>query len=129
MAHSLEVRVPFLHHPLVEYVMQLPAAEKVRDGSLKALLVAAVKELLPAEVVSGKKRGFTFPWQQWLRGPLRERVTAGLSDLAPALAEVLDQKKVSGIWQAYLDGKTSWSRPWSLYVLNEWIRARMKDEG
>ena len=125
LAHSLEVRVPFLHHPLVEFVTSLPAAEKVRDGSPKALLVAALKDLLPAEVVAQKKRGFTFPWQQWLRGPLKEKVAAGLSALAPALREVLDEQKVRDVWDAYLNGKTSWSRPWSLYVLNEWVKRHL----
>lgn len=127
MAHSLEVRVPFLHHPLVEFVTGLPAALKVRDGSPKALLVAALRDLLPEEVIAQKKRGFIFPWQQWLRGPLKEKVAAGLSSLAPALRDVLDEKKVRGVWEAYLNGKTSWSRPWSLYVLNEWCQCHLQE--
>jgi asparagine synthase (glutamine-hydrolysing) len=122
MAHSLEVRVPFLHHPLVEYVTQLPESVKIGDGSPKALLVRAMGELLPKEVVRQPKRGFTFPWQEWLRGPLRKSVELSLNSLTPVLAQVLNQREVSSVWQSYLHSKTSWSRPWSLYVLNEWVR-------
>jgi asparagine synthase (glutamine-hydrolysing) len=125
MAHSLEVRVPFLDHPLVEFVTQLPQEIKVSKGTPKALLVAALQDLLPDEVVSQTKRGFTFPWAEWLRGPLKASIDDGLSDLAPALADTIDGNNARGIWRSYLDGKTSWSRPWSLYVLNEWTRRHL----
>jgi asparagine synthase (glutamine-hydrolysing) len=126
MAHSLEVRVPFLHHRLVEFVTQLPAAMKLRNGTPKALLVAALSDLLPPEVIHQAKRGFTFPWEQWLRGPLKEKVGRGLSEIAPVLREALDEKNVYGIWESYLNHKTSWSRPWSLYVLNEWVKRNLE---
>ena len=126
MAHSLEVRVPFLHHPLVEFVTQLPAGMKQRNGTPKALLVAALSDLLPSEVIHQTKRGFTFPWEQWLRGPLKERVEAGLASLSPTLREALNEKSAYAVWQSYLNGKTSWSRPWSLYVLNEWVKRHLE---
>jgi asparagine synthase (glutamine-hydrolysing) len=127
MAHSLEVRVPFLHHPLVEFVTGLPAALKSNNGTPKALLVAALGDLLPAEVVQQTKRGFTFPWAAWLRGPLRETMERGLSKLAPALGRMLNERGVYSVWEAYLKGKTSWSRPWSLYVLNEWVKRQVEE--
>ncbi len=122
MAHSLEVRVPFLDHPLVEFVTQLPAAVKLSKGTPKALLVSALKDLLPSEVVDQTKRGFTFPWAAWLRGPLKQQLESGFSDISPRLSEVVSSREIQGIWRSYLDGKTSWSRPWSLYVLNEWVK-------
>jgi len=125
MAHSLEVRVPFLDHTLVEYVIQLSEATKLRKGTPKALLVSALDNLLPAEVVNQEKRGFTFPWESWLRGPLRHDIAEGLSELAPALRETVSADGTAGVWQSYLAGKTSWSRPWSLYVLNEWARRHL----
>lgn len=126
MAHSLEVRVPFLDHPLVEFVTHLPQEVKLAKGTPKALLVAALEDLLPVEVVRQAKRGFTFPWEAWLRGPLRESVEAGLSSIAPELGEALSGKETYAIWQSYLNGKTSWSRPWSLYVLNEWVKRNLR---
>lgn len=125
MAHSLEVRVPFLDHPLVEFVTALPQKLKLRKGVPKALLVESLRDLLPDEVVNQAKRGFTFPWAHWLRGPLRERIESGLGQLSPALQEALDADSAWGVWHGYLDGKTSWSRPWSLYVLNEWVKKHL----
>jgi len=122
MAHSLEVRVPFLDHPLVEFVTHLPQEVKLAKGTPKALLVAALKDLLPSEVVHQAKRGFTFPWEAWLRGPLKAKVENVLSELSPALREIISAKNAAAVWKSYLDGKTTWSRPWSLYVLNEWVK-------
>ena len=125
MAHSLEVRVPFLDHPLVEFVTHLPREVKFRKGRQKALLVDALGDLLPSEVVNQRKRGFTFPWASWLRGPLKQSVDEGLAEATPALQEALNTEGATRVWRSYLDGKTSWSRPWSLYVLNEWTRKHL----
>ncbi len=124
MAHSLEVRVPFLDHPLVEFVTQLPQELKLQKGRTKSLLVRALSDLLPVEVL-GEKRGFTFPWSSWLQGPLKERLDEGFDNFAPALREAMNQESVKTIWRDYLSGKTSWSRPWSLYVLNEWVKRNL----
>jgi len=125
MAHSLEVRVPFLDHKLVEYVIRLSESSKVRKGASKALLVSALADLLPEEVIAQEKRGFTFPWENWLRGPLQKDIAAGLSELAPALSETINVRGADGVWKSYLAEHTSWSRPWSLYVLNEWAKAHL----
>ncbi|HEV7747314.1 MAG TPA: asparagine synthase (glutamine-hydrolyzing) [Pyrinomonadaceae bacterium] len=125
MAHSLEVRVPFLDHQLVEFVTHLPQEVKLNKGTPKALLVAALEDLLPPEIVHQTKRGFTFPWETWLRGPLKQKVENGLSELSPTLAETLNGGIAQEIWQSYLHGKTTWSRPWSLYVLNEWTKKHL----
>ena len=126
MSHSLEVRVPLLDHRLVEFVAQLPESVKRRRGTPKALLVDALGKLLPAEVVHQPKRTFTFPWQRWLHGALGAKVAAGLADLAPALRPILNRNAVQAVWGDFLAGRTSWSRPWSLYVLNEWCRRHLQ---
>jgi len=126
MAHSLEVRVPLLDHLLVEFVSRLPESVKVKRGVNKALLVEALKGLLPEEVVSRRKRTFTFPWERWLRGSLAARVSAGLNDMAPALAAHLNKDAVRAMWLAFEVSKTNWSRPWSLYVLNQWCRKHLE---
>jgi len=122
MRNSLEVRVPFLDTPLVEYVLALPESEKRRYGRPKALLIEALGNLLPDEVVNQPKRTFTFPWEHWMRGKLGERVAVGLGHWSPALGEILDVKFGQTVWRNFLQGRTTWSRPWSLYVLNEWIK-------
>jgi asparagine synthase (glutamine-hydrolysing) len=123
MAHSLEVRVPLLDIPLVESVLSLTESQKRPIPTPKALLVEAVRDLLPPELLAQPKRTFTLPWSEWLRGPLRERVAASLSKLAPPLAAVLDSSRVIRVWKDFLASRTSWSRPWSLFVLNEWVHA------
>ena len=72
MAVSLELRVPFLDHELVEYVLGLPAAEKKRPGGAKMLLVEACRDLLPVSVYDRPKRGFTLPMKEWMSGPLED---------------------------------------------------------
>lgn len=126
MAHSLEVRVPFLDHVLVECVAGMPEAAKRGDGAPKALLVDALRDVLPEEVARKAKRTFTLPWEHWLRSALRQRVAGGLADLAPPLRVVLSPRAVDSVWQDFLAGRTSWSRPWSLFVLNEWAKRHLR---
>jgi asparagine synthase (glutamine-hydrolysing) len=122
MANSLEVRVPFLDHRLVEFVARLPRSAKYTPDVPKSLLVEALSDLLPDEVVGQSKRTFTLPWDVWLRGSLGVRLSQDLANLAPSLRQYLNPRAVRGAWQNFVIGQTNWSRPWSLYVLNEWVR-------
>ena len=126
MAKSLEVRVPLLDTALVEFVCSLRDAARNRAGGQKALLVEALGDLLPEEILRQPKRTFTLPWEDWLRGPLRARLEDSFANIAESLAPHLHAEGVRGVWNAFLAGKTSWSRPWSLYVLNEWCRRHME---
>jgi asparagine synthase (glutamine-hydrolysing) len=125
MARSLEVRVPLLDTPLVEFVRSLPDAARQRARTQKALLVEALAGLLPAEILGQRKKTFTLPWEEWLRGPLRPRLESSFADIAPSLAPHLRAEGVRSVWTAFLAGQTSWSRPWALYVLNEWCKRQL----
>jgi asparagine synthase (glutamine-hydrolysing) len=125
MSQSLEVRVPLLDTPVVEFAESLPDAARRRPGVQKALLVEALGDLLPQEILAQGKRTFTLPWEEWLRGPLRARLEASFADPAPALAPLLRPGGVRSVWNDFLAENTSWSRPWSLYVLNEWCRRHL----
>jgi hypothetical protein len=125
MARSLEVRVPLLDTPLVEFVTALPDEARQQPDQQKALLTESLGDLLPAEIVNQRKRTFTLPWEQWLRGPLKARLAASLADPAPALALFLKPNALVTVWNDFLAEKTSWSRPWSLYVLNEWCKSHL----
>jgi len=125
MARSLEVRVPLLDTPLVEFANALPDAARTKPGLQKALLVEALRDLLPPEILAQRKRTFTLPWEEWLRGPLRSRLDASFASPSPSLAQHLHFDGVRAVWNDFLAGKTSWSRPWSLYVLNEWCRRHL----
>ena len=123
MAHSLEVRVPFLDHSLIEFMGGLPLAAK--RGEPKALLIEALRDLLPTEVVNKPKQAFTLPWERWLRGALSGKVESGLAEMAPPLRGALEPAEVQKVWRQFQAGETSWSRPWSLYVLNEWAKRHL----
>jgi asparagine synthase (glutamine-hydrolysing) len=122
MARSLEVRVPLLDTPLVEFVMALPDSARQKRGAQKALLVEALGDLLPSEIRSQRKRTFTLPWEQWLRGPLKSCMEESFLSIAPLLGAFVKPEGVQSVWRSFLSGKTSWSRPWALFVLNEWSR-------
>jgi asparagine synthase (glutamine-hydrolysing) len=114
MAHSLEVRVPLLDHRLVEAVLRLPPAAKLDGQRSKALLLRAVADRLPPLIRERRaKQGFTFPFDAWLRGPLRE-----LAEEPPHA--LLRPEGVARVRRAYAAGKLHWSRPWALAVLQGW---------
>jgi asparagine synthase (glutamine-hydrolysing) len=122
MARSLEVRVPFLDTPLVEFVGALPDEARIEPGVSKGLLRAALAGMMPPEILDQKKRTFTLPWDDWLRTALKQQVEASLKNIAPALQGRLHAAGVQMVWDNFMAGRTTWSRPWSLYVLNEWCR-------
>jgi asparagine synthase (glutamine-hydrolysing) len=121
MANGLEIRVPLIDHQLAEQLLALPGAWKMDQPTPKNLLVRALRGALPDEIVHRRKRGFVLPFEHWLRDPLRAEVESALRTIARGpLAEVLHSEKVGKIWEDFLVGHTSWSRPWSLYVLHRW---------
>lgn len=122
MARSLEVRVPLLDTPVVEFITALPDEARRKPGVQKALLVEALGNLLPPEIAARKKRTFTLPWEQWLRGPLKARVEESLAAPPKQLAALIKPDGIRAVWRSFLAGKTSWSRPWSLFVLYEWAK-------
>ena len=119
MAHGLELRVPFLDRPLVEACFRIPGDKKLDRKLPKRLLLASLGVALPPEIVNRPKRGFTFPFEQWLRGEMRPIVEKALlaSDSDHSL---LIPGAVRDVWSRFLAGETSWSRPWSLFVLKSW---------
>ena len=69
MAASIESRVPFLDHELVEHVTAIPGHVKLNGWQTKAVLRAAVRDLVPGEILRRRKMGFPVPMGRWLRGP------------------------------------------------------------
>jgi len=123
MAHGLELRVPLIDHRLAQLAMSLPGEWKIEDGTPKPLLVNALAGALPREVVTRTKRGFTLPFEHWLKDEMRAEVEKTLMEIGSGpLAKVLKAEAVKQVWKAFLEGRTSWSRPWALYVLERWCR-------
>ncbi|HEU4506934.1 MAG TPA: asparagine synthase C-terminal domain-containing protein, partial [Pyrinomonadaceae bacterium] len=122
MAHSLEVRVPFVDRKVVDYVLSLPGEWKMDRGSRpKALLADAVADLLPRDLLSRPKMGFTLPFEKWMQHDLRSEISSVFHD--PCLSAAgLNAAAVNKIWHTFLDKPRAvgWSRPWTLYVLAKW---------
>lgn len=120
MAHALEVRVPFLDHELVEFVLGVNDQHKF-PRTPKQLLVDSLSDLLPREIVDRPKMGFTLPWEQWMKNELRSFCEERLAKLG-ARPE-FDKHGVDRLWQRFLGGdqRVTWSRVWYLVVLADWI--------
>ena len=121
MADALEVRVPFLDHRLVEFVLGVNDSLKF-PITPKKLLLDSVGDLLPHEVVHRPKMGFTFPWPIWMRGELRGFCEEGLNGLTAV--SVIHHAEVIEMWKAFLAGSKviTWSRIWPMVVLGHWVK-------
>ncbi len=122
MAASLELRVPFLDHDLVEYVLSLPADEKTRYGGVKGLLVESCRDLLPEAVYERPKMGFALPMDDWIRGPLAEFSAEGLR-LAEA-AGLLPRAALDDLQRDFRVRALHWTRLWSVVVLGHYVSRR-----
>jgi len=95
MWHSLEVRVPFLDHKLVEFVATIPSQLKLKGWEKKHILIKSMEGILPDSILRRRKQGFSIPLGAWLRGPLRDLVRARLAPSAQKVGifnmEVLDR--------------------------------------
>jgi len=128
MAHGLEVRVPLIDHRLARRVLALPGSWKLNSGTPKPLLVNALGGQLPEKIVHRRKRGFTLPFEHWLRDALRPVVEESLRKIGDGvLGTRISERAVGGVWEDFLDGRTSWSRPWSLYVLQRWCEQHLSN--
>ena len=120
MRHSLELRVPFVDLPLVEWAWAQNTALLHPPGSApKAHLAAACADLLPPDLLARKKRGFTLPFARWLRGPLRPFMEDTFSSASATRSGLFDPYYPGRLWRAYRDGgdDRAWSRVWSLAIL------------
>jgi asparagine synthase (glutamine-hydrolysing) len=111
MAHSIETRVPFLDHWLVEYVMGLPQAWKIDSQVNKPLLVQALNGSLPQSVWQRPKMGFTFPFAEWMKQQADTFAEDGSGH------SLLNRSATKDVWEKFKAGRLHWSRPWALAVL------------
>lgn len=120
MAVSLELRVPFLDHELVEFVLGLPAAEKRRYSGPKGLLVEACRDLLPPATQQRPKAGFVLPMKNWMLGPLASFVDEGLREAV--LRRLVPQSLVDEVSRGFQRNHSHWTRAWSLVVLGHFAK-------
>lgn len=120
MAVSLELRVPFLDHRLVEYSLGLSDQERPRWGPAKGLLIEATRDLLPPAVYERPKAGFALPMREWMEGPLDSFVTQGLDEVVER--ELVPNDFVNRLRSQFRQRQVHWTRLWSLVVLGHFVR-------
>ncbi|MBA2359271.1 MAG: asparagine synthase (glutamine-hydrolyzing) [Actinobacteria bacterium] len=121
MAHSLEARVPFLDTVVANFALALPSRLKVRGLRKKVLLRRAVAPLVPDEISSGRKRGFSIPAAAWLRGELEPFARETLSPSTLARQGFFRSQAVSALVDRHVSGREDLSRQlWGLLAFTLW---------
>tara|TARA_B100002051_G_scaffold259138_1_gene278270 strand:- start:454 stop:831 length:378 start_codon:yes stop_codon:yes gene_type:complete len=124
MANSLEVRVPFLDHNLVEYVLNIKDNQKL-NGYPKALLIKAFEDLIPEEIYKRKKQGFNIPIQLWMKNELKEMCTESLENIYDS--KYFNSDLIKKMWNQYLLYGKNWFNIWSLVVISRWAKNNQID--
>ena len=121
MAHSLELRSPFLDHRFVEFSARIPAKYKCRRGEKKWLLKRAFKHQIPDAVVNRSKQGFSVPVSEWFRGELRETIYDAVDGLGAR--ESFDAASLHKRVDDHVDGyRDAGYQLWDLLILERWYR-------
>ena len=119
MANSLEIRVPFLDHQLIEFVLSIPDRYKV-GAHQKQLLLDSVSGWIPDEIMDRKKMGFVLPIEKWMKNELNSFCENALNELEKF--QEFDLKYVLKMWNKFLAGdpRIQWVKIWSLVILGSW---------
>jgi asparagine synthase (glutamine-hydrolysing) len=123
MAHSVEVRPPFLDHRIVEFAAKLPAHLKIRGSQQKLVLSELRKDKLPASMQAGKKTGFDIPAHEWLRGPLRGMLVDSLREGIAEYGHLFRGDAVENLLTRHLERKANVGyHLWGLMILFQWMK-------
>jgi asparagine synthase (glutamine-hydrolysing) len=129
MATSVEARVPFLDHELVEFVAALPVSLKIRTLGTKQLLRHTMRGFLPSHTLARRKHAFLVPVGQWLRGPLHDFLRETLLTEKMKKRGWLDPVAVEAIVGAHMSGRANYGQPlWNLLCLELWARLFLDGE-
>lgn len=121
MAHSLEVRSPFLDHQVMEFSAQIPARYKRRKGTEKWILKEAFRDVLPTPIIEREKKGFGVPVDDWFRHGLKEMAKAHLDSLGNR--PLFEAQEVDKLLQHHLEGHSNNGfQLWDLVILEEWYQ-------
>jgi asparagine synthase (glutamine-hydrolysing) len=121
MANSIEARVPFLDHKLVEFAMTIPRHMKYRNGETKWILKQALRNVIPERVLQRKKQGFGVPINHWMVNQLGDFVEASLLNSSLRRRQLFDYDFIQGLLNQHRAGKANYSfYLWSLLNLSLW---------
>lgn len=125
MASSLEVRVPFLDHRIVEFANYLPAQFKIDDKNQKRILKDAFSDLIPEDIFTRSKKGFEVPLLSWFKNELKERIeNEWLNNEVIEKQNIFDPEAISQLKQKLWsnDPGDSAARIWALIVFQNWYK-------
>ena len=122
MAVSLETRVPFLDHRLIEFSWRIPISMKVKNGQGKWPLRQLLYNYVPKEMMERPKQGFGVPIEDWLKGPLREWAEELLDERKLSEQCFLDPLPIREMWADYISGKRRWHYYlWDVLMFQAWL--------
>ena len=123
MAHSIEIRPPFLDHRIVEFANSLPADLKINGSRQKMLLRNLMRGKLPPQVLTRKKIGFDIPAHDWFRGPLRPLLEEALAFASAEHAEFFHLPRIEAHIRAHLERRVNIGfHLWGLMTLFLWMK-------
>lgn len=123
MAHSVEVRSPFLDYNIIEFARTLPISFRYEKGRRKKILKDILKEYIPEEVFDQPKRGFAVPLAGWIRNELRSEFEENLTDDFLCQIPILNVPRFKDIFKKHLEGKHDYSSfIWRIYILSKWYQ-------
>jgi asparagine synthase (glutamine-hydrolysing) len=122
MSCSLETRVPFLDHRVVELAWQMPLRMKVRGNTGKWALRQVLYKYVPKELIERPKAGFSIPIGQWLRGPLRDWAEGLISENRLRSEGFFRHAPIRQTWAEHLSGKSDHSsKLWAVLMFQAWL--------
>ena len=128
MGVSLETRVPFLDHQLVEFALKLPLNFKIKNGQGKWLLRQVLYKYVPKELIERPKMGFGVPIDVWLRGPLKDWAENLLNENRLKKEGFFDPAPIQKKWQEHLSGKKNWQyHLWDVIMFQDWLENQKTD--
>jgi len=108
MANSIEVRVPLLDNELTGFILSLKSNQKIRYGEKKWLLKKALRGIVPDFVLDGKKTGFGVPYENWLKGPLRELMMDTFNDSHFKNMNLFDSRNLNKVASDHINNKANY---------------------